>query len=48
MKYVFALVLLALTGCSSFKLGGMTYCPYGENCSFQQVHQEPAQEKEKS
>jgi hypothetical protein len=28
---------LVLAGCSSMKLGGFAYCPYGQNCSFQQL-----------
>jgi hypothetical protein len=28
---------LALAGCSSFKLGGMAYCPHGMSCNFQQI-----------
>lgn len=35
MKRILTLLLLAsLTGCSSFKLGGMVYCPFGADCSF--------------
>jgi hypothetical protein len=37
--------VLALAGCSSFKLGGMAYCPHGMNCEFRQlapVKTEPA------
>lgn len=25
---------VVLSGCSSFKLGGMAYCPYGQHCQF--------------
>lgn len=29
-----AVVAVVLSGCSSFKLGGVVYCPYGQNCQF--------------
>lgn len=33
MKRLIACALLiALGGCSSFKLGTVLYCPYGQNC----------------
>jgi len=33
MKKLIALALiLGCTGCSTFKLGAMMYCPYGQNC----------------
>lgn len=31
--FILALVVL-LSGCSSFKLGGMAYCPHGQDCQF--------------
>ena len=33
MKYALIAMLL-LSGCSSFKLGGVAYCPHGQACSF--------------
>jgi hypothetical protein len=34
--------LLALAGCSSFKLGAMAYCPHGQACDFRIVPPEVA------
>lgn len=40
MTRILLLACLALlSGCSSFKLGSMLYCPYGAACSFQTVSQ---------
>ena len=33
--FMFALGLMMLTGCSSFKLGGVVYCPVGADCKFE-------------
>lgn len=41
MKTLAILSLALLSGCSSFKLGGMLYCPHGQACSFQQVPPQP-------
>lgn len=38
-----AILAAALTGCSSFKLGSMFYCPAGEACSMQKFP--PAQQE---
>lgn len=39
MKKFIATILIALTlvGCSSFKLGGMVYCPNNTDCQFEQT-----------
>lgn len=45
LKFLAIFLLLALSGCSSFHLGGVAYCPWGMACSFQiepQTLAEPA------
>ena len=39
MKNLLAIILIAvaLAGCSSFKLGGMVYCPNNTDCQFEQT-----------
>lgn len=37
MKRLVILAAVLLAGCSSFKLGGVVYCPHGMACSFQQM-----------
>jgi len=32
MKAAIILAAALLAGCSTFKLGAMMYCPYGQNC----------------
>jgi hypothetical protein len=34
MKRATILLCLLLAGCSSFKLGGLAYCPHGQACTF--------------
>ncbi len=36
MKKFLICVVIFLSGCSSFKLGGMVYCPHGQECQFKQ------------
>jgi len=37
MKRIIILACLLLAGCSSFKVGGLVYCPFGASCSFQML-----------
>ena len=34
MRLAFFFFLFLLSGCSSFKLGGVVYCPAGSSCQF--------------
>ena len=41
-KFLAIIMLVALTACSSFKLGGMSYCPQERDCKFEQtIHDSP-------
>jgi hypothetical protein len=37
-----SVLLLSLAGCSSFRLGGVAYCPWGQECGFQMRAPAPA------
>lgn len=34
MKRLVILCAALLAGCSSFNLGGVAYCPHGQDCAF--------------
>jgi hypothetical protein len=41
-KLIAVIMLVMLTACSSFKVGGMIYCPQERDCKFEQtVHDTP-------
>lgn len=48
MKTLFLVILVvSLSGCSSFKMGGVAYCPFGQNCTFTMDTPQPAEKGKK-